>query len=306
MTQQPLVTIIVVSYNHSNYIKENLDSIKNQTYDNIQLIVGDDASKDDSVKAFQKWLQENNYTATTQFHQKNTGLATMLNECITLAEGKYIKIIAADDFLHPESIATCVEKLENLSEDFAMAFTDFYAIDANGNAVDFSLNYENKEFLNKDGSLKNDQLVKYNCIIAPSVLVKKQAIISTGEYDQSLLLEDHHRWLMINEKYKIFFIDEKLAYYRVVPTSITGTRHDKMTEEDIYLRMKYDKSGINAIQIFDYISSRYRKNKKIPELIKKEYLKYPFRMRRLSFFLKNNIHCYFYYILMKFYKHLRL
>ncbi|MCU7614249.1 glycosyltransferase family 2 protein [Chryseobacterium sp. GMJ5] len=301
MTENPLVTVIVVSYNHSKYIKENLDSIKNQIYDNIQLIVGDDASKDNSVEVFQQWLQENNYPAMTNFHRKNTGLATMLNECVTLAEGKYIKIIAADDFLHPESIAKCVHKLENLSEDFAMVFTDFYAIDDSGISVDFPLNYKNKHYFNQDGSLKSDQLVKYNCIIAPSVLIKKQAIVATGEYDSALLLEDHHRWLMINEKYKISFIDEKLAYYRVIPTSITGTRHDKMIEEDLYLRMKYDKSGINANQIFDYISSRYRKNKKIPDLIKNEYLKYPYRIKKLSFSLKY-LHPYIYYLLLKIYR----
>ena len=55
----PLVTVISVSYNHSRYIKENLDSIKNQTYKNIQLIVGDDASSDNSAKVFQEWLQSN-------------------------------------------------------------------------------------------------------------------------------------------------------------------------------------------------------------------------------------------------------
>lgn len=59
----PLVTIVVVSYNHSKYIKENLNSVKHQTYKNIQLIVGDDASQDHSVKIFEQWLKENEYPA---------------------------------------------------------------------------------------------------------------------------------------------------------------------------------------------------------------------------------------------------
>ena len=59
----PLVTIVVVSYNHSKYIKENLDSILSQTYPNIQLIVADDASPDNSVEVFEEWLSNNNYPA---------------------------------------------------------------------------------------------------------------------------------------------------------------------------------------------------------------------------------------------------
>ena len=81
---QPLVSIVVVSYNQGKYIKENLDSINSQTYDNIQLIVADDASKDTTVEVFDNWLLENNYSAEKNYHQKNTGLATILNECLKL------------------------------------------------------------------------------------------------------------------------------------------------------------------------------------------------------------------------------
>ena len=297
--ENPLVTVIVVSYNHSKYIQENLDSIKNQTYKNIQLILGDDASSDNSAEVFSNWLKDNIYTAVTNFHPKNTGLATMLNECIELAEGKYIKIIAADDYLHPESIELCVHALEHSDEEFGMVFTDFWTVDDNNKPVDFFLNYENKDFFNPDNSLKDDQLVKYNCIIAPTVLMKKKTLLATGKYDPSILLEDHDRWLKINAINKILFINKKLTYYRVLPSGVTSTRNERMVEEDIYLRMKYDKTGINRKIIFDFISPKYRKNEKISTLVKDEYLKYPFRIKRLSFALKNNIPRLSYYLLLK-------
>ena len=133
---KPLVTIVVISYNQGKYIRENLDSIKNQTYPNIELIVGDDASPDNSVEVFENWLKENNYPTTYKnYHTKNTGLATMLNECIEKANGKYIKLIAADDFLHPEAIEKCVEKLESLGEDYGMVFTDTFAINDHSNII---------------------------------------------------------------------------------------------------------------------------------------------------------------------------
>lgn len=302
----PLVTIISVSYNHSRYIKENLDSIKNQTYKNIQLIVGDDASSDNSAKVFQEWLQSNNYDAITNFHNINTGLATMLNECIELAEGKYVKIIASDDYLHPESIETCVAAMEKSGDEYGMIFTDFWAIDDNNQSTELFLQYNShNHFFNSDGSLKKDQLVKYNCIIAPTVLMRKDALISTGKYEPHILLEDHDRWLRINEIKKILFINKKLAYYRVLPTSVTNTRNERMIEEDIYIRMKYDKTGINKSNLFHYISTKYRNSEKIPALIKNEYLQYPFRVKRLTFALKNNISPFLYYLLLKFGKKIK-
>lgn len=298
----PLVSIVVISYNQAKYIKENLDSLKAQTYPNWELIVADDASKDGSIEEFKDWLKDNNVNAKKLFHTKNTGLATVLNEAIEMCNGKYVKFIAADDYLHPECLEKSVNALEEKGEEYGMVFTDFHLVNDSGESVHFNINYENKDYFNEDYSLKDSQLVKNNCIIAPTTLVKKEAILSTGKYDPSLLLEDYHRWLMINEKYKILFINKKLAYYRVLPTGITGKRHNRMVEEDMYLKIKYDKNGINKKQIFDYIYSRYRKNIKIQDFIIHEYLKYPYKVKRLSFFLKNKIPPYLFYIFTKIYK----
>jgi glycosyltransferase involved in cell wall biosynthesis len=298
----PLVSIVVISYNQAKYIKENLDSLKAQTYPNWELIVADDASKDGSIEEFKDWLKDNNVNAKKLFHTKNTGLATVLNEAIEMCNGKYVKFIAADDYLHPECLEKSVNALEEKGEEYGMVFTDFHLVNDGGESVHFNINYENKDYFNEDYSLKDSQLVKNNCIIAPTTLVKKEAILSTGKYDPSLLLEDYHRWLMINEKYKILFINKKLAYYRVLPTGITGKRHNRMVEEDMYLKIKYDKNGINKKQIFDYIYSRYRKNIKIQDFIIHEYLKYPYKVKRLSFFLKNKIPPYLFYIFTKIYK----
>lgn len=299
--QHPLVSIVVISYNQRKYIKENLDSLKAQTHLNWELIVADDASQDGSAEEFKNWLKENQISAKEIYHQKNTGLATVLNEAIELCEGKYVKFIAADDYLHPECLEKSVKILEEKGDDYGMVFTDFYPVNDNGEHVDFPLYYEDKDFFNQDSSLKNDQLSKYNCIIAPTTLVKKTAILSTGKYDPRILLEDHHRWLMINENFKIHFINKKLAYYRVLPTSVTGTRHERMLEEDIYLRMKYDKNGFNKAQILDFILSRYRNRLNLPDFIINEYAQYPFRKKLLSFALKN-LHPTIYRYISKIYK----
>lgn len=134
--QNPLVSIIVVSYNHAKFIRENLDSIKAQTYSNIQLIVADDASSDNSIEIFDNWLFENSYSAVKNFHQKNTGFATILNECLKLATGKYLKIIAADDFLSKDSIRICVENLEKLGDEYAVYYGNMKVVDENSRQIE--------------------------------------------------------------------------------------------------------------------------------------------------------------------------
>jgi alpha-1,3-rhamnosyltransferase len=68
--EKPLVSIVVVSYNHAHFLEENLNSIKAQTYPSIQLIVADDASKDNSIEVYENWLEKNNYPPLRIFIQK--------------------------------------------------------------------------------------------------------------------------------------------------------------------------------------------------------------------------------------------
>ena len=148
--EKPLVSIVVVSYNHAHFLEENLNSIKAQTYPSIQLIVADDASKDNSIEVYENWLEKNNYPAIKNFHTKNTGLATTLNECIDLIEGKYVKFIAADDYLHPEAIEKCVNKLEELGNDYGMVFTDTWAINNKSEITKDIADYNANQYLNKE------------------------------------------------------------------------------------------------------------------------------------------------------------
>ena len=283
----PLVSIIVVSYNHSKYINENLDSIKNQTYSNIELIVADDASPDNSVQVFDSWLEDNNYQAVKNYHTKNTGLATVLNECIALAKGKYIKLIAADDYLHPRSILECVERLEELGEDFGLVFTDFEAVNDSNLAMPFHINYSDIEF-DENGVLSDKQLLDYNCIIAPTTLIRRDLIIKTGEYKANFLLEDYDRWLRINAISKIVFINKKLSFYRVLETSISNTEKPQMIIEDLYLRIKYDTNGFIKNKIDSQIRNLYLYDY-VPQILIKAYNNYPFKKKWLSFFLTNKL-----------------
>ncbi|MCW3160390.1 glycosyltransferase family 2 protein [Chryseobacterium oryctis] len=287
MKEKEIVSIVVCCYNQEKYIRECLNSIKAQTYSSIQLILADDASQDKSVEVFEAWLEENNYIATTNFHQKNTGLSAMLNECIELVEGKYVKIIAADDFLHPEAIEKCITKLENLGNAYGMIFTDTYAIDDNSSIISDIADY------NTTGTLEpivfRDELLKGNRIPALTVVMRTDVLKETGKYDSKFLVEDYYRWLKINEKYFISYIPEKLAYYRIHTQNISAVKAERINLEFAMLQTMFDKKGIARHKINGFVQDKYLANQKIPQEFFALYKNYPFNIKRLVFCVQYHV-----------------
>lgn len=109
--EYPLVSIIVPVYNGENFIKASIETIFQQTYDNIELITIDDGSKDDSLRI----LQELAHTAKIQMqvvHQENAGICKTRNKGIDLANGEYIMFMDQDDAMYPD----CVEQLVKIAE----------------------------------------------------------------------------------------------------------------------------------------------------------------------------------------------
>lgn len=295
--EQPLVTVVVISYNHSMFIRENLDSIKNQTYRNIQLIVGDDASPDHSAAVIDQWLQENSYSAEKNFHTQNTGLTAMLNECIALAKGKYIKLLAADDFLHPTAIEKCVSRLENLGEEYGMVFTNTHTVDNDSTIIQDIADYD--ALGNIDPHLFRKELIRGNRIAALTVLLRTHTLRETGKYDTRFIVDDYFRWLKISEKYLIAYIPEKLAYYRMHSENISKVKAEKIEMETILLQMMFDKDGQIRERINGFTQKYYFSGAKLPSGYASAYHQYPFRIKRLDLALKNRLPVSLYKLLNK-------
>lgn len=256
--EQPLVSVIVVSYNHSKYIRENLDSIKAQTYPNIELIVADDASKDNSVEVFEAWLSENNYSAKKNFHKQNTGLATTLNECLEIVSGKYVKLLAADDYLHPESIEKGVNEISK-SDNIGFVFSDMYYVDNNSQFLERNL-FSSEIYHHSPEKLK-DELLNRCFICAPTTLISFKAIKDTGKYNPSKIVEDYDRWLrIIISGYELRCIPEKLAYYRSHGENISSNSNGRMQEETFILNFKYSNRNLSLNTEIEniYLRTKYK------------------------------------------------
>ncbi|MDL2323401.1 glycosyltransferase [Bacteroidales bacterium OttesenSCG-928-A17] len=102
-----LITVAVITYNSTKTIIDALESVKNQTYPNIELIVSDDCSSDNTVDIIKSWMKENKHLFTNTkllLSDTNTGIAPNLNRSIAQSNGEWIRFLAGDDMLTPNSI----------------------------------------------------------------------------------------------------------------------------------------------------------------------------------------------------------
>ena len=205
-TNLPLVTVIVPCYNHEKYIEECLLSVLNQTYKNIQLIVIDDGSKDNSISIIKNLQTKYNFIFETQ---QNTGVSKTLNKAITKhAAGKYISILASDDYW-------ALNKLEK-QINFFEANTKFGLICARAKIVNEQSEVVgdlHPELLNRDFSFNQIALGK-SMIPALTVVIKKTIFDKVGLFDENLAIEDLDMWLRIANFYEIGFIEDYVGFYR--------------------------------------------------------------------------------------------
>lgn len=229
----PLVSIVVPCYNHEKYVKTTIESIIQQTYENIELIIIDDGSSDKSVDIIKEMatLCKDRFHRFKFIHRENKGLCRTLNEGIDLAEGKYFCSLASDDIYIENKIKIQVEFLEKNNE-YGMCYGKVLVFE---NSIKNTFDYNNS---NKSGLIFND-LINDGCFIpAPSVLIKKEVFKIVGKYDESLWIEDWDMWLRIARKFKIGYIDKYFAYYRKHDSNISKQSY-KMYEAQVKIFEKY-------------------------------------------------------------------
>lgn len=234
----PLVTAIVVNYNQSRWVVELLESVKQQTYPNIQLVVVDDCSSDTSVQIIQDWLDKNCPDAKFIRHARNEGVCRSLNDALAVAKGKYISEIAADDIWLPDKISALVALIESLPEKVGVVYADAYLMDENSNPVPgMFIARHRPEIKNPPSGDIHDLLWDGNFIPAQSALIRRAVYDKVGVYDESLSLEDHDMWLRISRQYHFAHYPKPLAKYRLSATSMSGSASGRAGMDRVFRQM---------------------------------------------------------------------
>jgi glycosyltransferase involved in cell wall biosynthesis len=258
-----LVTIVALCYNQGEYVIETLESIKNQTYSNIQLIIIDNGSSDDSQIKIQKWIESSGILGVEYFPQeKNLGVCAALNKALSLTKGKYYQFVACDDILLQDKISKQVEIFENLPESVSFIYGNFKYINEKGEILNTPSHFEHHGWVNNSdlpsGRIKSSLLTNY-FICAPSLLYRTNCVKTIGGYDETIPFEDFQMNIRLLAKYSCTGIVDTLCLYRVLSTSFYNTTSGINVERNYLHTMKYiygENSYQNWIIILRYIISK--------------------------------------------------
>lgn len=207
-------------YNHEYFLIESIESVINQNYKNIQIIIVDDASTDNSVKVIEKWLLQHP-DVTFIKNDKNLGNTSSFNKALKLVKGDFVIDLATDDVLLPHSIENQLEVFK-IDCHTALVFGNAEIINEEGHFLSYYFD------INCDGKVENKNLHQTNylnllkggnCMCSVSAMMKTKILNNLGGFDEQLFYEDLDIWLRISKYYPIKFIDQPLVKKRSVKYS---------------------------------------------------------------------------------------
>ncbi|MCC5929378.1 MAG: glycosyltransferase family 2 protein [Cyclobacteriaceae bacterium] len=219
----PTVSVICICYNQGRWVEKALASVMNQTYSNLELIIVDDASSDDSRERITEFIEKHHF-GTFIFNPENIGNCRSFNLALKNAKGRYIIDLAADDVLLPERIAKGVEMFENLPPEYAVQYTNAAFIDENDCITGFHYPIDHKGKSTQaipEGNLYKILLEKY-LVSPPTMMIRKEALDSLEGYDEGLTYEDFDFWLRSSRHYLYCYCDEVLLHKRMLKNSASN------------------------------------------------------------------------------------
>jgi len=234
-----LVSIIVPCYNHSFYVQSCIQSIIEQDYANIELIVIDDGSTDDSVCKIKEIIPQcrDRFVRFEFRHRENKGLSYTLNEAIDWVSGDYLSMIASDDVLVNNKVSLLMYRFVELDERYAAVFGDACFIDGEGrklylnlrtgsptqeddkNAASTFLDFcsSKRAFNYRDSGVFGSyaSLLEGNYLPAMGTVLRTRCVREVGSFTRGIRLEDWDLWLKLSRQYLFFFEPTIVAYYRL-------------------------------------------------------------------------------------------
>jgi len=241
MQPEALVTIGVPNYNYAHFIIETLNSVISQTYKNIELIIVDDLSKDNSVAVIENWISEYNGTISIRFikNTTNAGLTKVCNQILKNARGKYFQTLDADDLILPDKITLQVSALE-LSGNSAIVYSNVNIINEGGSVIvdDYLGRIGYDKYAMPQGNIF-ERLFNFNFIPLPSTLVNTEYARNAGGFNEALQVQDYYLWLKLSQNHHVIYLPQITASYREHPGSMSNSSFTNPKSTDSVLEIKY-------------------------------------------------------------------
>ncbi len=220
------VSILMPAYNAERYLAETIDSILAQTYQNFELLIIDDGSKDNTLAIAKSYAKKDQRIKVIS--QANSGVSNTLNRGIELIENEWICRMDADDLMMPNRIERQLAFIQE-HPDIAVASSFIYNIDEHGRII---AQYQSK-FTTKavvDEYVRTNQMINFH---HPAVIMRKSIIQAVGGYrGQFLVAQDCDLWNRVVEQgYTVLVQPEYLVKYRIHSSSVSIAKTRKATEQ---------------------------------------------------------------------------
>lgn len=237
-----IVSIIIPIYNVEKFIIKCLESVYLQTYKNIEVILVDDCSPDNSIKVVEHYLKskENYYTTSIIRHKENKGLSESRNTGTENANGDYIYYLDSDDWISNNCIELLLNSAINYNSDVVIGGTICYLEKEKREKVIFPLTNEKTFIVTRDEVFKCFTQYQWP-VIAPNKLYKKSFLIENNlSFEPGFLAEDElwtFQWAQVAER--ISFVNENTYYYLLRDNSIISTKTKKNFEDLFFILNRF-------------------------------------------------------------------
>lgn len=221
---EPLVSVICLCYNHERFVREAIESVVNQSYPQVEIIVWDDGSTDNSPAVIRD-LQKNYPQLTITLSEKNEGNCRAFNRAYSQARGAFIIDFATDDIMHPQRIEKQINIFLRSDEQTGVVFTDATYIDEQGAFLRHHYEHLFNHGLITEvatGEVFRNLLTTYY-IASPTMMMRRAVLEQLGGYDESLAYEDFDLWIRSSRIFRYAFINERLTLIRKVSRAMSST-----------------------------------------------------------------------------------
>ncbi|MBU93050.1 MAG: glycosyl transferase [Chloroflexi bacterium] len=241
--KDPLVSVYVVNHNYGRFLKQSVESVLAQDYNNYELIIIDDGSTDDSHLLLDEYEQ---IAGINVIRQNNKGLIATNNIALRMSKGKYVMRVDADDFLEPEALKIMCSILE-ANEEFALIFPDYWEVDEDGMTIKKVCRH------NFDEEVTLYDMPAHGAC----TMIRRDILLEIGGYDEDFTCHDgYDLWLSVIKQYKVTNVNIPLFYYRQHANSLTHDDSKLLETRASIIEKHVEKLGNKPLNVLAVIPVR--------------------------------------------------
>ncbi len=198
-------------------------SALNQSHEEVECIVVDDASTDNSVDVILKVLEQHPSVKFIQ-NKENQGNCKSFNRALAEASGDYIIDLAADDILHTDRVLAGIETFQNHSEEYGVNYCNALHINSDGHELGYQYDVDVNGLAKRkppEGDVFADLVARF-WLSAPTMMMRRKVLTQLGGYDESLSYEDFDFWVRSSREFKYCYTDTVLIRKRDLKSSLAG------------------------------------------------------------------------------------